>query len=100
MRRKLGSLGSRAGICCALRRRALASSLYPLLFFLRASFSSHIRSIRFSLVSFVVFWKKYCRDKLIQPIKIDITEDGTDHTTLRDTAYGGVEFPIFHISGL
>ena len=36
--------------------------------------------------------------RIFQPIAHDITADGAHHTTLRDTAVGGIERPILQIS--
>jgi hypothetical protein len=39
-------------------------------------------------------------DKLVQPVKVDIGENGAHHAALRRAAERAVELPLFQISGL
>src|SRR5262245_45036622 len=45
-------------------------------------------------------WQQRRLDKLIQPVKVDVAQNWTDHTPLRDTDQAFVVLPIFKIPGL
>src|SRR5207247_2437520 len=56
--------------------------------------------VRVVLASFtaVVRWQELSTDELVQPVQIDVREDGAHDSSLRRTAQSGVILPIFEIA--